>query len=71
MGESTEILQLHMRDIWKHATDRGTVVGDLRICFKKPFNSIHYSQNIMSNKLQGSGVSASLLRLLESHLQRR
>ena len=68
-GKSTELLLLHMTEIWKYALDQGEVVGVLLIDFKKAFDSINH--NIMMKKLQGCGVSGPLLRLLENYLQGR
>ena len=68
-GKSTELLLLHMIEIWKYALDQGKVVGVLLIDFKKAFDSINH--NIMMKKLQGCGVSGPLLRLLENYLQGR
>ena len=68
-GKSTELLLLHMTEIWKYALDQGKVVGVLLIDFKKAFDSINH--NIMMKKLRGCGVSGPLLRLLENYLQGR
>ncbi len=68
-GKSTELLLLHMTEIWKYALDQGKVVGVLLIDFKKAFDSVNH--NIMMKKMQGCGISGPLLRLLESYLQER
>ena len=39
-GKSTELLLLHMTEIWKYALDQGKVVGVLLIDFKKAFDSM-------------------------------
>ena len=58
-GKSTELLLLHMTEIWKYALDQEKVVGVLLIDFKKAFDSINH--NIMMKKLQGCGLSGPLL----------
>ena len=42
-GCSTELLLLHMTDIWKDAIDKGKVVAVLFIDFQKAFDSVNHS----------------------------
>ena len=58
MGLSEEGMLLSMTDTWKMHLDKGMIVGAIFVDFEKAFDSI--SHNILSLKLQATGLSGNL-----------
>ncbi len=60
---------MHMTEIWRHALDKGKVVGVLFIDFKKAFDSINHK--ILYKKLQGVGIADQMLDIISDYLENR
>ena len=68
-GLSSEGMLLKMTDTWKMNMDKGMIVGAIFVDFKKAFDSI--SHNILSLKLQATGLSGNLHEWLMDYLNNR
>lgn len=69
-GFSTELLLLHLTEVWRKAVDTGMVVAVAFIDFRKAFDSVNHT--ILDTKLQREfGVSGKLLNWLRNYLHDR
>ena len=68
-NRSTELLMLHLTEIWRQELDRNRIVGVLFIDFKKAFDSICHKT--MALKLQACGVSGNMYNLIVDCLSGR
>lgn len=68
-GRSTELLMLHLTEVWRHELDKNKTVGVLFIDFKKAFDYICH--NTMALKLQAFRLSGNQNNLIENYLSER
>ena len=69
-GYSTELLLVHMTEIWRSAIDSNKVVGIVFVDFQKAFDCV--SHNVLLRKLENDfGINGLLLDWLRSYLDNR
>ena len=69
-GYSTELLLVHMTEIWRSAIDSNKVVGIVLVDFQKAFDCV--SHNVLLRKLENYfGINGVLLDWLRSYLDNR
>ena len=69
-GYSTELLLVHLMEIWRRAVDSGRVVAVAFVDFRKVFDSV--SHEIFAKKLEYRfGVTGPLLDWIKDYLSRR
>ena len=69
-GYSTELLLVHMTEIWRSAIDSNKVVGIVLVDFQKAFDCV--SHNVLLRKLENDfGINGVLLDWLRSYLDNR
>ena len=69
-GYSTELLLVHMTEIWRSAIDSNKVVGIVLVDFQKAFDCV--SHNVLLRKLENDfGINGLLLNWLRSYLDNR
>ena len=68
-GYSTELLLLHLTEVWKNEVHRGNVVGVLFIDFKKAFDSVCHKT--LKGKLLAYGIKGKLYDILDDYLTER
>ena len=69
-GYSTELLLVHMTEIWRSAIDSNKVVGIVVVDFQKAFDCV--SHNVLLRKLENEfGINGLLLDWLRSYLDNR
>ena len=69
-GFSTELLLVHLTEIWRMAVDLGNVVAVAFVDFKKGFDSV--SHEILLRKLEiNFGITGGLLEWIRSYLSER
>ena len=68
-GYSTELLLLHLTEVWKNEVDKGNVVGVLFIDFKKAFDSVCHKT--LKQKLLEYGIKGKLYNILDDYLRER
>ena len=68
-GYSTELLLLHLTEVWKNEVDKGNVVGVLFIDFKKSFDSVCHKT--LKKKLLTYGIKGKLYDILDDYLRER
>lgn len=68
-GRSTELLILHLTEVWRQELDNNRTVGILFIDFKRAFDSICHET--MALKLQAFGISGNLYSLIIDYLSGR
>ena len=69
-GYSTELLLVHMTEIWRSATDSIKVVGIVLVDFQKAFDCV--AHNVLLHKLENDfGINGVLLDWLRSYLDNR
>ena len=68
-GYSTELLLLHLTEVWKNEVDKGNVVGVLFINFKKAFDSVCHKT--LKQKLLTYGIKGKLYDILHDYLRER
>jgi len=68
-NRSTELLMLHLTEVWRQELDRNRIVGVLFIDFKKAFDSICHKT--MALKLQACGISGNVYNLIADYLSGR
>ena len=68
-GCSTELLLLHLTEVWKNEVDKGNVVGVLFIDFKKAFDSVCHKT--LKRKLLEYGIKGKLYNILDDYLRER
>ena len=69
-GHSTELLLIHLTELWRKEVDTGKAIAVAFIDFKKAFDCVQHS--LLITKLQRNfGISGSLLNWLISYLTNR
>ena len=68
-NRSTELLMLHLTEVWRQELDKNRIVGVLFIDFKKAFDSICHKT--IALKLQACGISGNVYNLIVDYLSGR
>ena len=68
-GRSSELLLIHLTEIWRYAVESKRVVGVVFVDFMKAFDTV--SHTILLQKLDNAGIRGNFLLWLKDYLSQR